>query len=292
MNVPFDPSLLSARRFAIGQPVSRKEDPMLLRGEGRYTDDLNRPKQLYAVMVRSRVAHGIIHHIDAGTACAMPGARLVVLAEDLDAAGIRTMPAAAGKNRDGSPASRPAQKPLAAGRVRYVGEPLAMIVAETSTAAKDAAEAVFADIAPLPAVTMACEAAAADAPLLHDDAPGNVHLDYHFGDTEKVAAAFASAAHATRLALRNNRIIVCPMEPRSAIAEYDPQTDRLTLRLGCQGVRAACTAERHHGCACRKTAYPDRQCRRVVRDEGIGLSRICLPAACGADIGTTGEMDR
>ena len=95
MNAPFDPSLLAAEKFAVGQPVSRKEDPVLLRGEGRYTDDLNRPNQLYAVMVRSRMAHGMIGGIDVSAARAMPGVRAVILAEDLDAAGISNMPAAA-----------------------------------------------------------------------------------------------------------------------------------------------------------------------------------------------------
>jgi len=236
MNVPFDPSQLIAERFAVGQPVSRKEDPVLLRGEGRYTDDLNRPNQLYAVMVRSRVAHGIITAIDTQSARELPGVRAVILAQDLDAAGIRNMPAAANKNRDGSATPRPAQRPLATGRVRYVGEPIAMVVAETAKLAKDAAEAVFADLDPRPAVTPAGDAAAPTAPLLHDDAPGNVGLDFHYGDTEQVTAAFASAAHVTRLSLRNNRIVVCAMEPRSAIAEHNPENDRLTLRLGCQGV--------------------------------------------------------
>jgi aerobic carbon-monoxide dehydrogenase large subunit len=236
MNAPFDPSSLNSEKFAIGQPVSRKEDPVLLRGEGRYTDDLNRPNQLYAVMVRSRVAHGTIRGIDTETAREIPGVRAIILAADLDAAGIRNMPAAAAKHQDGTPTPRPPQRPLATDRVRYVGEPIAMVVAETSKLAKDAAEAIFVDIDQLQAVTTAGDAAAPGAPLLHDDAPGNVCLDFHFGDSAKVAAAFAEAAHVTKLAIRNNRIIVCPMEPRSAIGEYEPDTERLVLRLGCQGV--------------------------------------------------------
>jgi carbon-monoxide dehydrogenase large subunit len=236
MNAPFDPSLLAAEKFAVGQPVSRKEDPVLLRGEGRYTDDLNRPGQLYAVMVRSRMAHGVISSIEVQAAREMPGVRAVILAEDLDAAGIKNMPAAGSKHRDGTPTPRPPQRPLATGRVRYVGEPIAMVVAETSKLAKDAAEAVFVDIDSLPAVTTAGDAVAPGAPLLHDDAPGNVCLDFHFGDEEKVSAAFAEAAHVTRLSLRNNRIVVCAMEPRSAIGEFDVEKDRLILRLGCQGV--------------------------------------------------------
>jgi len=236
MNAPFDPSLQFTEKFAVGQPVSRKEDPVLLRGEGRYSDDLNRTGQLYGVMVRNRIAHGTIRSIDTEAACEMPGVRAVITSADLDAAGIKNMPAAAGKHRDGSPAPRPPQRPLATGRVRYVGEPIAMVVAETSKEAKDAAETIFVDIDQLPAVTTASAAAAAEAPLLHDEAPGNVCLNFHYGDTEKVAAVFAEAAHVTRLSIRNNRIVVCPMEPRSAIGEYDTESDRFILRLGCQGV--------------------------------------------------------
>jgi carbon-monoxide dehydrogenase large subunit len=236
MNAPFDPTLLMNEKFAVGQPVSRKEDPVLLRGEGRYTDDLNCPGQLYGVMVRSRMAHGELRSIDAAGAREMPGVHMVITAADLDTAGIKNMPAVAGKHRDGTPTPRPPQRPLATDRVRYVGEPIAMVVAETIKLAKDAAESIFVDIDPLPAVTTASSAAAPDAPQLHADAPGNVCLDFHYGDSEQAAAAFARAAHVTRLSLRNNRIVVCPMEPRSAIGEYDPESDRLILRLGCQGV--------------------------------------------------------
>ncbi len=236
MNAPFDPSILITEKFAVGQPVSRKEDPVLLRGEGRYSDDLNRDGQLYGVMVRSRIAHGIMRSIDTEAAREMPGVRAVITVADLDAAGIKNMPAAGSKHRDGSPTPRPPQRPLATGRVRYVGEPIAMVVAETSKQAKDAAESIFVDIDQLPAVTTAGAAAAGNAPLLHDEAPGNVCLDFHYGDSEKVAAAFAGAAHVTKLSMRNNRIVVCPMEPRSAIGEYDKASDRLILRLGCQGV--------------------------------------------------------
>jgi carbon-monoxide dehydrogenase large subunit len=236
MNAPFDPTALTGGKFAVGQPVSRKEDPVLLRGEGRYTDDLNRPGQLYGVVVRSRMAHGVLRGLDCETARGMPGVHAVITAAELDAAGIGNMPAGANKHRDGTPTPRPAQRPLATDRVRYVGEPLAMVVADTAKQARDAAEAVFADIDPLPAVTTASAAAAAGAPQLHADAPGNLCLDFHYGDSARVAAAFAGAAHVTRLELRNNRLVVCPMEPRSAIGEYDAGDDRLVLQLGCQGV--------------------------------------------------------
>jgi carbon-monoxide dehydrogenase large subunit len=194
MNAPFDPTLLNSEKFAVGQPVSRKEDPILLRGEGRYTDDLNLPNQLYGVMVRSRMAHGEIRSIDADMAREMPGVHLIVTAADLVRGGIGNMTAAAGKNRDGSPTPRPPQKPLATDHVRYVGEPIARVVAETAKQAKDAAESIFVDIDQLPAVTTASAAAAPDAPQLHAEAPGNVCLDFHYGDSEQVAAAFARAA--------------------------------------------------------------------------------------------------
>ncbi len=107
MNAPFDPSFLVSERFAVGQPVSRKEDPVLLRGQGRYTDDLNRPGQLYGVMVRSSVAHGVLRSLETESARALPGVHAAITVAELDATGIRNMPAAAGKHRDGSAAPRP-----------------------------------------------------------------------------------------------------------------------------------------------------------------------------------------
>ena len=233
MNVMFAPS---SETFAIGQPVSRKEDPVLLRGEGRYTDDLSLPGQLYGVFVRSRYAHGVLRGIDGAEARGMPGVHLVMTAADLRPNGIQLMQYPGGKNADGSPVPRPPQMALAEGKVRYVGEPVALVVADTLQGARDAAEAVLLDIDPLPAVTDARAAAAAGAPLLHDEAPGNVFMTFHHGDTAAVDAAFARAAHVTRLDLTNSRIVVASLEPRSALGDYDAAGDRYTLRLGCQGV--------------------------------------------------------
>ncbi|OYW09764.1 MAG: carbon monoxide dehydrogenase, partial [Acidiphilium sp. 37-67-22] len=165
-------------RFAIGQPVSRSEDPVLLRGEGRYTDDLDRQGQLYGVAVRSGVAHGILRGIDTTAAAAMPGVAAIITGADIVAAGFGPMPAATSRNRDGSDTPRPRQFALATDRVRYVGDPIAFVVAETLQQARDAAEAVLADIDTLPAVTDARDAAAPGAPQLHDEAPGNLVLDY------------------------------------------------------------------------------------------------------------------
>jgi carbon-monoxide dehydrogenase large subunit len=234
MNVAFAP--LSAEKFAIGQPVSRKEDPVLLRGEGRYSDDLSLPGQVHAVMVRSRHAHGMLRHVDVEAARAMPGVLLVLTAADLRNNGIRLMQASAGKNADGSMTPRPPQLALAESHVRYVGDPVACVVAETPQQAKDAAEAVLLDIDALPSVTSGSAAAAPGAPVLHQEAPGNLAMEYHHGDAAAVEAAFARAAHVTRLRIRNSRIVVAAMEPRSALASFDPADGRYTFRVGCQGV--------------------------------------------------------
>ena len=236
MNAPFDAVSYREAKYAVGQPVPRKEDPTLLRGEGRYTDDLTLPGQVHAVMVRSSHAHGRILGIDSSDAQAMHGVLGVFTGADLLAAGLGPMPSGmAFKNRDGSDMPKPVQPPLTTDKVRFVGDPVAVVVAETAKQARDAAEAVVVNVEPLPAVTTAAEAAAPGAPLVHDATPGNVILNFHHGDKAAVDAAFARAAHVTRVKIRNSRVVVCPMEPRSAIGEYDADTGRWTLRLGCQG---------------------------------------------------------
>ena len=224
---------LAVEKFAIGQSLPRSEDPMLLRGEGRYTDDVSLPGQAYAVMVRSRNAHGNIRAIHLDAARSMPGVLGVYTAADLQAYGPLKciIPF---KNRDGSPMKKPWRGALAKDKVRYVGDPVVFVVAETVLAAKDAAEAVEIDIEPLPAVIAADEAVRADAPLLYDDVPGNVPLDYHFGDADAVTAALAKAAHVTRLDILNSRVVVNAMEPRAVLACYDGS--RFTLYSPSQGV--------------------------------------------------------
>ena len=218
-------------KFGIGQSVPRQEDPVLLKGQGRYTDDLARPGQVYAVMVRSPYAHGVIKGIDTTAARAMPSVLGVYTAADL--AGYGTMGCALPlKSKDGSALRNTARPPLAADRVRFVGDPVAFVVAESRMAARDAAEMVELDIETLEAVTEASAAGA--APALYDDIADNCVLDFHFGDSAKVAEAFASAAHVTRLDIRNSRIVVCAMEPRAAIGEWED--GRWTLHVGSQGV--------------------------------------------------------
>src|SRR5438132_1583360 len=180
MDDQIDETMLELDRFAIGQPVPRSEDPVLLRGEGHYADDVSLPGQAYAVMVRSGHAHGVIRAIDTATARGMPGVLGVYTAADLAAGGIGPLPPRqVMNNRDGTPMLSPLRHALATDKVRHVGEAIAAVVAETLAEAKDAAEGVHVEIEPLPAVTTPTAAAAAGAPILYDDVTGNAGLDFH-----------------------------------------------------------------------------------------------------------------
>src|ERR1700730_17445171 len=191
-----DSTNLALTKFGIGQPVPRSEDPKLLRGAGRYSDDINLPGQAYAVMVRSRVAHGTIRGIDSTDARELPGVLGIYTAADLKGYGpIKPMQMI--PNKDGSPMRAPPRPALPAERVRFLGEAAAFVVAESAAQAKDAAEAVALYISPLPVVTTPQRAASPGAPQLHREAPGNITLDYHYGDAAAVAAAFAQAGHVT-----------------------------------------------------------------------------------------------
>ena len=234
MNLQNDPQSLALMKFGIGQPVRRTEDPTLVRGEGRYTDDIKLDREAYAVIVRSRVAHGIIKGIDTAAARKMPGVLGVYTGADL--ANYGTLKCVVPfNNRDGTPMRKPPRPALPTDKVRFVGDPVAFVVAETPLQAKDAAEAVEVDIEPLPAVVRPKAAVGPNAPLIHAEAPGNVALDYHYGDSEQVAAAFAKAAHVTRLNIVNTRLVVNPLEPRAAIGVYDSGSGRFTLHVPSQG---------------------------------------------------------
>ena len=226
---------LSLTKFGIGQPVRRSEDPKLVRGQGQYADDVNLAGQAYAVMVRSSVAHGIIKGIDTTAAKAMPGVLAVYTAAELENYGTLKCIAPL-KNRDGTPVNYVPRAALASDKVRFVGDPVACVIAETVAQAKDAAEAVMLDIDPLPAVLNLAEACKPGAPLIYDSIPNNVALDYHYGDAEKVAEAFAKAKHVTRLETSNQRLVAAPMEPRAAIGEYEAATEKWTLHSSSQGV--------------------------------------------------------
>jgi carbon-monoxide dehydrogenase large subunit len=228
---------IALQKYGVGQPVRRKEDDTLVRGKGKYTDDFSLPKQVYAWMVRSSHAHGVIKGIDTTTAKTMPGVLGVWTAADMVAADFK--PFVCGlplKSRDGSPLLQTNRMPLATDKVRFVGDPIAFVVAETAAQARDAAEAVELDIDALQAVTDAAEATKPGAPQLYDHIPNNVALDYHYGDTARIEAAFASAAHVTKLDIVNTRVAVVAMEPRVALGHYDKASERYTLQVPTQGV--------------------------------------------------------
>ena len=228
---------IALQKNGVGQPVRRKEDDTLVRGKGKYTDDFSLPGQAYAWMVRSHHAHGIIRGIATTAARAMPGVLGIWTGAELAAANYK--PFVCGlplKSRDGSPLLQTNRMPLATDKVRFVGDPIAFVVAETIAQARDAAEAVEVDIEELPAVTNAAEAARPGAPQLYDHIPNNVALDFHYGDTAMIDAAFAGAAHVTRLDIVNTRIAVVAMEPRVALAKFDKASERYTIQVPTQGV--------------------------------------------------------
>ena len=224
-------------KFGIGQSVSRSEDPRLLTGGGRYTDDIRLEGQTYAVYVRSPFAHAEIASIELDDAKAAPGVLGVFTGEDLAADGIGDIPCYTPiTNRDGSTYYAPPRPALARGRVRHVGEPVVMVVAETLAQAKDAAEMVMVDLDPLPSVADTAGAVADGAPQIYDQASGNVCFDWGMGDEGETGAIFDQAAHVIELELVNNRVIANSMEGRACIASYDTARDRYDFWVSSQGV--------------------------------------------------------
>ena len=225
------------KQFGFGQAVRRSEDPRLLTGRGRYIDDLSLPGQGYGVFVRSPEAHAVIRHIGTTAALAASGVIGVVTGHDLIADGIGPLPCKALlRNRDGSRMTQTERPPLATSRVRHVGDPVALVVAESLDQARDAAELVDVEYESLPAVTDAVLALADNAPLLWDEIPGNMAFDWEYGDLEATEAAFARAAHIVGLDLYHNRVVANPLEGRCCLADYDAAADRLILHVSCQGV--------------------------------------------------------
>ncbi len=223
--------------FGVGQAVARKEDRRLITGAGRFTDDLAPPDALVLHVLRSPHAHAEIRALDVEQAKRVPGVHAVLTIADLDAAGIGPLPCRhTPPNRDGSPMVVPERPVLARERVRFVGDPVVAIFAETVHAARDAAELVDIDYAPLPAVVETARALDPDAPRIWPQAPGNLALDWEVGDGAAVDAALSRAERVFSLTLVNNRLVVNPMETRACLAEYDPATDRFTFTVGSQGV--------------------------------------------------------
>jgi aerobic carbon-monoxide dehydrogenase large subunit len=230
-----------AGRFGSGQAVRRIEDDALLAGHGRYTDDIRVDGQAQVAFSRSPYPHARILSIDTAAAAAMPGVRLVVTGADLVAAGIDALPGAAGFVRaDGSPAATAPRRPLAHERVRFVGEPVVAVIADTLQQARDAAEAVMIDYEALPMAIDPAQAMAPGAPVLCEAAPDNISCEMRHGSADATAAAFAKAAHVVKLDIVNQRLAAVTIEPRSILADFDTASGRTTIHMSTQmpsGVR-------------------------------------------------------
>ncbi len=227
---------MATTKFGLAQPVRRVEDPRLLKGMGRYTDDIVLPGMLHGLVLRSPHAAARILSIDTAAAAKLPGVQAIYTAADLKAAGLGTLPCAAPvQNTDGSAMASPPHPVLAEGMTRHVGDPVAFIVAGTIEQARDAMEQVQVDYDVLPSATDLATAMDAGVPEVWPEAKNNIAFDWDIGDKAATDAAFAKAAHVTRLTVVNNRIVVSSIESRAAVAEYDQAAGRWTLHANTQG---------------------------------------------------------
>ncbi|MGH7045781.1 MAG: xanthine dehydrogenase family protein molybdopterin-binding subunit [Stellaceae bacterium] len=254
-------------QYGIGQPVRRVEDRRFLTGHGSFVDDLARRHQAHAFMLRSPHAHARIGRVETTAAAAAPGVIAVLTGADLAADGIGPVPCVSAlTNRDGSPAPLPPHPALAHDRVRHVGDTVALVVAETLAAARDAAELVEIDYETLPAAVETGHALDPGEPQVWDEAPGNLAFDWGLGDAAAVEAALRAARHRIVLDLVNNRVVVNSMEPRGAIGQYDPGEETYTLWSSTQGSHflRGLLAERVF-------KVPENRIRVVTRDVGGGF---------------------
>jgi carbon-monoxide dehydrogenase large subunit len=223
-------------KFAFGQSPRRSEDIPLVQGRGRYADDLATPGAAHLYVLRSPHAHARIVRIDVAAARKAPGVVAVLTGQDARADGLGEIPCLVPvTNADGTPRGETPRPVLAVDRVRFVGDPVAVVVAETRNAAKDASELIEIEYEALPAVADAYAATKADAPVVWDAISGNVCFHLALGDRAAADAAFKLAARVVRVELVNNRLVANSLEPRAAVAEYDAATDRSTLTTPTQG---------------------------------------------------------
>jgi carbon-monoxide dehydrogenase large subunit len=214
----------------IGNPVRRREDYRFITGQGTYTDDINRPRQLYAFILRSPHANARIDGVDTNAAAKAAGVAAVYTGKDMEADGIGGLPCGwLIHSKDGSPMKEPPHPVLASGRVRHVGDPVAVVIAESLSQARDAAELVKVDYAVEAAVTDVAEALKPGAPSVHADVPGNICYDWQLGDPAAIEDALKGAARVVKLDLVNNRLVPNAMEPRAAIGDFDRATGEHTL---------------------------------------------------------------
>jgi carbon-monoxide dehydrogenase large subunit len=251
----------------IGARVLRKEDKRFLTGSGRYVGDINRLGQTHAVFVRSTHAHAVLNGIDTAAATAAPGVLAIFTGADTTADGLGGIPCGWQiYNKDGSPMAEPAHPVLAVGKVRHVGDPVAMVIAETQAQARDAADLVMVDYAALPATIDTAGAAEDGQPLVHDEAANNVCYDWEFGEKAPVDEALAASHHVTKIDLINQRLAPNAIEPRAAIGDYDKGDDRTTLYTTSQNPHVIrllmCTAVLN---------LPETKVRVVAPDVGGGF---------------------
>ena len=249
----------------IGQSVPRKEDGRFITGKGRYTDDIKQVGQTHAYFVRSPHAHADVVNIDVEEALAAPGVIAVLIGADVTADGLGGLPCGwMIHSKDGSEMKQPHHPVLADKRVHYLGEPVAMVIADTALEAKNASELVAVDWAEKQAVVSVSEAQA--APPIYDDIPQNTCYEWALGDSDAVEKAMEGAAHVTRIELTNNRLIPNAMEPRAALAEYNPGSDELTLHT---------TSQNPHLARLILTAFvqiaPEHKLRVIAPDVGGGF---------------------
>jgi carbon-monoxide dehydrogenase large subunit len=224
-----------ATRFGSGRAVRRLEDEALLTGKGKYADDVSPQGQLVVQFLRSPYPHARVTAVDCAAARAMPGVVAVYTGADLVAAGVKPLPGVAGFPRpDGSPAVTPERHPLAPEVVRYVGEPIAAVVAQSREQARDATEAILIDFEELPSVTDVAKAAAPGAPLLLPSAGDNISAELRHGDAAASDKAFAAAAQVARISIVNQRLAASPIEPRTILATTSDADGRLTVRISTQ----------------------------------------------------------
>jgi carbon-monoxide dehydrogenase large subunit len=273
----------------IGASVKRREDIRFITGKGHYVDDINRPGQAYAYFLRSPHAHATIETIDASAALKSPGVVAVFTGDDIASDKVGGL--ICGwmiHSKDGSPMKAGAHPALAQGKVRYVGDHVAVVIADSYAQAREAAEKIIVDYRELPAAVDTATAANAGQPQIHDAAPNNTVFNWHVGDKASTDAAFAGAAHVTELDLVNNRLIPNAMEPRAAIGEYDSGTDAITLYT---------TSQNPHVARLVLSAFiglaPEHKLRVIAPDVGGGFgSKIFIYAEETVCAWAAKKMDR
>jgi carbon-monoxide dehydrogenase large subunit len=250
----------------IGDSPRRREDARFVIGQGAYLDDLRFDRLAQATVLRSPHAHALIRSFDISAAARAPGVLAVLTAADAEADGLKPLrPYVEVNVQTGEPFTFAPQPLLAADKVRFVGEPVALVVAETLTQALDAAELIAVDYAPLPAVTTAEAARAPSAPQISPEVPGNRCIDWRTGDWERTEAAFKQAAHIVRLRLDNHRVVTNPMEPRGCVGRFDPDTGRYTLHVSSQNIHI----NRNHVAHC--LGVEPKDVRFIAPDVGGGF---------------------